>query len=298
MRENGGGSIVITSSIGGEKGFALESIYCMSKGAVLQLARSIAIEYRDQGPDPLGRLAGLLDRFVEGVEMSLQRVSAGIGFAEPNAVVQRTDKEPLEGLALVPTQDAEGYFVPVRLLDNQSGHFHEGIGASTQLDLATEGGDASRVGTQVHLDGDQLFRRPITPIITPRTASIAGRSLRGIPAQVGSTARSGRRTSGAGTKSGAGSATTTTWGTPRAPSKSWASTRVPAGTAVKSAGTIAPRSTPRLLIALVFGILGGGGGVGGRLLRPGREKGFFEIYGKVEGFAHGGKGVAIRAKLE
>lgn len=35
MRENGGGSIVITSSIGGEKGFALESTYCMSKGAVL-----------------------------------------------------------------------------------------------------------------------------------------------------------------------------------------------------------------------------------------------------------------------
>ena len=47
MRENGGGSIVITSSIGGEKGFALESLYCMTKGAVLQLARSIAIEYRD-----------------------------------------------------------------------------------------------------------------------------------------------------------------------------------------------------------------------------------------------------------
>jgi NAD(P)-dependent dehydrogenase (short-subunit alcohol dehydrogenase family) len=49
MRENGGGSIVITSSIGGEKGFALESLYCMTKGAVLQLARSIAVEYRDQG---------------------------------------------------------------------------------------------------------------------------------------------------------------------------------------------------------------------------------------------------------
>lgn len=49
MRLNGGGSIVITSSIGGEKGFALESLYCMSKGAVLQLARSIAIEYRDVG---------------------------------------------------------------------------------------------------------------------------------------------------------------------------------------------------------------------------------------------------------
>lgn len=49
MVSNGGGSIVITSSIGGEKGFALESVYCMTKGAVLQLARSIAVEYRDAG---------------------------------------------------------------------------------------------------------------------------------------------------------------------------------------------------------------------------------------------------------
>lgn len=50
MVERGkGGSIVITSSIGGEKGFALEALYCMTKGAVLQLARSIAAEYRDQG---------------------------------------------------------------------------------------------------------------------------------------------------------------------------------------------------------------------------------------------------------
>ncbi len=46
MLENGGGSIVITSSNGGEMGFALESVYCMTKGAVLQLARSISTEYR------------------------------------------------------------------------------------------------------------------------------------------------------------------------------------------------------------------------------------------------------------
>jgi NAD(P)-dependent dehydrogenase (short-subunit alcohol dehydrogenase family) len=45
----GAGSIVITSSIGGEKGFSLEALYCMTKGAVLQLARSIATEYRDRG---------------------------------------------------------------------------------------------------------------------------------------------------------------------------------------------------------------------------------------------------------
>ncbi len=49
MLEHNGGSIVITSSIGGEKGFALESLYCMTKGAVLQLARSISTEYRQQG---------------------------------------------------------------------------------------------------------------------------------------------------------------------------------------------------------------------------------------------------------
>lgn len=49
MLEHDGGSIVITSSIGGEKGFAFESLYCMTKGAVLQLARSISTEYREQG---------------------------------------------------------------------------------------------------------------------------------------------------------------------------------------------------------------------------------------------------------
>jgi NAD(P)-dependent dehydrogenase (short-subunit alcohol dehydrogenase family) len=49
MSDNGGGSIVITASIASELGYALESIYCMTKGAVLQLARAISVEYRDQG---------------------------------------------------------------------------------------------------------------------------------------------------------------------------------------------------------------------------------------------------------
>lgn len=49
MSETGGGSIVITSSIAAELGYALESVYCMSKGAVLQLARTISTEYRDAG---------------------------------------------------------------------------------------------------------------------------------------------------------------------------------------------------------------------------------------------------------
>jgi NAD(P)-dependent dehydrogenase (short-subunit alcohol dehydrogenase family) len=49
MSENGGGSIVITASIASELGYALESLYCMTKGAVLQLARAISAEYRDKG---------------------------------------------------------------------------------------------------------------------------------------------------------------------------------------------------------------------------------------------------------
>lgn len=49
MSDNGGGSIVITGSIASELGYPLESIYCMTKGAVLQLSRSIAAEYRDRG---------------------------------------------------------------------------------------------------------------------------------------------------------------------------------------------------------------------------------------------------------
>lgn len=49
MSATGGGSIVITSSIAAELGYALESVYCMSKAAVLQLSRTISTEYRDKG---------------------------------------------------------------------------------------------------------------------------------------------------------------------------------------------------------------------------------------------------------
>ena len=49
MVAHGGGSVVITASIASELGYALESLYCMTKGAVLQLSRAIAVEYREQG---------------------------------------------------------------------------------------------------------------------------------------------------------------------------------------------------------------------------------------------------------
>lgn len=49
MKDNGGGSIVVTASIGSERAFEFESIYCITKAAVQMLSKSIAVEYRNQG---------------------------------------------------------------------------------------------------------------------------------------------------------------------------------------------------------------------------------------------------------
>ena len=45
----GGGVIVNTSSISGTTAAPMESVYCTTKGAVLQLTRAIAVEFRDRG---------------------------------------------------------------------------------------------------------------------------------------------------------------------------------------------------------------------------------------------------------
>ncbi|CAN5281667.1 SDR family oxidoreductase [soil metagenome] len=45
----GGGVILNTSSISGFTVAPLEAVYCVSKGAILQLTRSIAVEYRADG---------------------------------------------------------------------------------------------------------------------------------------------------------------------------------------------------------------------------------------------------------
>lgn len=49
MLANGGGSIVIMSSVSAARGFPLEAIYGMTKSAVQALTINIAIEYREQG---------------------------------------------------------------------------------------------------------------------------------------------------------------------------------------------------------------------------------------------------------
>lgn len=81
MNANGGGSIVITSSIAAERGYALESVYCMSKGAVLQLARTISTEYRDAGI----RCNAICPGFVEtahGLKEIAELDAAGQGWEE------------------------------------------------------------------------------------------------------------------------------------------------------------------------------------------------------------------------
>ena len=49
MLDAGGGVIVNTSSVSGVTAAPMESVYCVTKGAVLQLTRAIAVEYRDRG---------------------------------------------------------------------------------------------------------------------------------------------------------------------------------------------------------------------------------------------------------
>jgi NAD(P)-dependent dehydrogenase (short-subunit alcohol dehydrogenase family) len=81
MSRSGGGSIVITASIASELGYALESVYCMSKGAVLQLARTISVEYRDAGI----RCNAVCPGFVEtahGLKEIAELDAAGQGWEE------------------------------------------------------------------------------------------------------------------------------------------------------------------------------------------------------------------------
>jgi NAD(P)-dependent dehydrogenase (short-subunit alcohol dehydrogenase family) len=49
MEQNGGGVILNTSSISGVTASPFESAYCATKGAVLQLTRAVAVEYRHAG---------------------------------------------------------------------------------------------------------------------------------------------------------------------------------------------------------------------------------------------------------
>ena len=81
MLEAGGGIIVNTGSVSGMTASALESLYCITKGAVHQLTRSIAVEYRDRGI----RCNAIAPGFIKtphGLREMKECVAAGVDFTE------------------------------------------------------------------------------------------------------------------------------------------------------------------------------------------------------------------------
>jgi NAD(P)-dependent dehydrogenase (short-subunit alcohol dehydrogenase family) len=81
MIAQGGGSIINTSSIAGVVGFPNIPAYCASKGGVVQLTKTTALEYAQQGIRVNAILPGVIatpmvDRFTQGTEEGRQQMEA------------------------------------------------------------------------------------------------------------------------------------------------------------------------------------------------------------------------------
>ncbi len=79
MLAAGSGVIINTASISGLTASALESVYCVSKGAVLQFTRAIAVEYRDRGI----RCNALCPGFIR-TDHGMREIEALKALGEPN----------------------------------------------------------------------------------------------------------------------------------------------------------------------------------------------------------------------
>jgi NAD(P)-dependent dehydrogenase (short-subunit alcohol dehydrogenase family) len=86
MLERGVGVIVNTSSVSGVTASALESAYCVSKGACLQLSRAIAVEYRGQGIRCNALCPGAI-RTPHGLREMEELVKAGVDLGEDGVEV-------------------------------------------------------------------------------------------------------------------------------------------------------------------------------------------------------------------
>ena len=96
MIKAGGGSIVNTTSISGITASALEAAYCTSKGACIQLTRSIAVEFRDAGIR-CNSVAPALIRTAHGVREAEELVACGQDWSEDDvAKMQGRVCEPEE----------------------------------------------------------------------------------------------------------------------------------------------------------------------------------------------------------
>lgn len=111
MMKAGGGVIVNTGSISGMTASALESVYCISKGAVHQLTRAIAVEYRDRGIRCNAIAPGFI-RTPHGLREMKECVAAGVDFTEEsiaNLQGRFCEPEEIAQVALFLASDASSF---------------------------------------------------------------------------------------------------------------------------------------------------------------------------------------------
>ena len=96
MLEAGGGIIINTGSISSTTAAPMESLYCTTKGAVLQLTRAIAVEFRDQGIRCNAIAPGFI-RTPHGLREMAECTALGVDFTEADmAKLQGRFCEPEE----------------------------------------------------------------------------------------------------------------------------------------------------------------------------------------------------------
>ncbi|WP_348527690.1 SDR family oxidoreductase [Mesorhizobium sp.] len=71
MLSQGGGSIIMTSSVAGSLGIPGLAVYAASKGGVNQLTRTMAVEWADKGIRVNAVAPGFINNFMDGVHPSL-----------------------------------------------------------------------------------------------------------------------------------------------------------------------------------------------------------------------------------
>ena len=98
MLEAGGGTIINTASISSTTAASMESLYCTTKGAVLQLTRAIAVEFRDRGIRCNAIAPGFI-RTPHGLREMEECTALGVDFTE-------ADMEKLQGRFCEPEEIA------------------------------------------------------------------------------------------------------------------------------------------------------------------------------------------------
>ncbi len=98
MLEAGGGTIINTASISSTTAASMESLYCTTKGAVLQLTRAIAVEFRDRGIRCNAIAPGFI-RTPHGLREMEECTALGVDFTE-------ADMEKVQGRFCEPEEIA------------------------------------------------------------------------------------------------------------------------------------------------------------------------------------------------